>query len=332
MTKENIIKDILCDMSGILGSESLQRLENVLVTNLHGVHLEEECTALSPELDENKLALRRFITDKKLENLQDKSIMQYVRATYKMLQTVNKDYREVTNTDIKDYLITYSRLNKISNTTLSNIRLYISSFYSWACDNEYASRNPAKSIKNIKPDARRKICLNEEEKERIRDACRNSMETALIDFLLSTGVRVSELVSLDIVDVDWNHNSVLVYGKGRKYRTVYLTPQAKVHLIDYLKSRSDNNPALFITSSRGIRRMSVSTAEKITKGLGVRAGLQKNCTVHIFRKTLATTLHKNGCSLEYIKEILGHASTRVTEECYLIIETEDVQYAFKKAA
>ena len=332
-TKEDVIKNVLCDMSCVLGSEMLQRLENVLITSLHGIKLEEECTAGSTELDQNEMILRRFITDKTLENLDVKSIKQYVRATYKMLESVNKDYRQVSAVDMKDYLIMYKRTHNISNTTLSNIRLYISSFYSWACDNGYAAFNPVKCIRNIKPDPKRKIYLNEDEKEKIRDACKTPFEKALIDFLLSTGLRVSELVSVDITDIDWDRNQMTILGKRKKYRKVFLTPKAKIHLIDYLKTRDDNLIALFVVNGkRGLRRLSVSKAEEITKDLGNRAEIKKNCTVHIFRKTMATSLHRNGCSIEYIKEILGHSSTKVTEECYLTIEEADIQYAFNKAA
>ncbi|WP_343247740.1 tyrosine-type recombinase/integrase [Diplocloster hominis] len=331
--KEQIIRQILTAMSIVLENQDLRKLEQVLIITLQGVKIEKECTELSTvSMSRNEYIIHEFETDKKLENVREKSIRQYVNETRRMLDYVQKDFDQVEKSDIKAYF--YMLKDKVSVTTQSNKRLYISSFYNWAIENKYASFNPVACLKNIKPEARKKIYLSEEEKENIRSACRNELERALLEFLLSTGVRVGELINLDILDVDFNHNTVQVCGeKWRKYRTVFLTPKARVHLINYLKIRKDNNPALFVRNyddPSKCGRMRRENAEKITKNLGVRAGIQKNCTVHIFRKTLATTLHRNGCSLEYIKEILGHASTQVTEACYITIEPEEIQYMFNR--
>lgn len=329
--KERFINDILMAEQRELTNDQLKMLEINLRVWSRNISFHEECTQLSTKNDNNEYIIKLFISHKKLENLSERSIEQYVRTVWKMLEYLNKNYKDVTADDIKYYLAIYKTQNKVSSTTLAGTKRFLSAFYGWAAEEGLIQKNPVRAIKGIKPDPIKKEFLTEHEKELLRDNCKTTRELALVDFLLSTGIRVGELVTLNRDDVNFQMGTVNIVGhKARKFRTVYLSAKASKHLKDYLEGRVDNDPALFVGTRKPYNRLGNTSYESILKNIAKRAGIQKHCTVHLFRKTLATTLHRNGCSLEYISEILGHASTNTTRQCYLTICQEDIQAAFNK--
>lgn len=329
--KEKFINDMLMAEQAELTNEQLKTLEINLRIWSRNISFHEECTEVSTQVDDNEYTVKLFISHKKLENLSDLSIEQYVRTVWRMLEYLNKNYKDVTTDDIKYYLAVYKTQNKVSSTTLSCIKRFLSAFFGWAAEEGLIRKNPVRAIKGIKPDPAKKEFLTDHEKELLRDNCKGLRELALVDFLLSTGIRVGELVSLNRDDVNFQNGTVTILGhKTRKFRTVFLSAKAAKHLKDYLDSRVDDNPALFVGVRKPYNRLGNCSFENILKQIAKRAGIQKHCTVHLFRKTLATTLHRNGCSLEYVAEILGHSSTNTTRQCYLSICQEDVQAAFRK--
>ena len=329
--KEKFINDILLAEQKNLTSEQLRTLEIDLRIWSRNIAFHEECTQLSTDVDDNEYTIKLFISHKKLENLSDRSIEQYVRTVWKMLNYLNKNYKDVTTDDIKYYLAVYKTQNNVSATTLAGAKRFLSAFYGWAYEEGLIRRNPVRAIKGIKQDPAKKEFLTDHEKELMRDNCKTLRELALVDFLLSTGLRVGELVSLNREDINFQEGTVNVLGhKTRKYRTVYMSAKASKHLKDYLDCRTDENQALFISTRKPFKRLGSNSYESILKQIGKKAGIQKHCTVHLFRKTLATTLHRNGCNIEYIAEILGHASARTTQQCYISLCQEDVQAAFRK--
>jgi len=331
--KEKFVNDLILSEQEELTPAQLRALELNIRVLSRDIDFVQTCTELSTETDDNDYILRVFVANKKLENLSDLTIRAYVDAMRRMLDTLNKNYKNVTTDDIKYYLAMYKQRRNVSATTLAGIKRFLSAFYGWAYAEGLVPKNPVLAIKGIKPDPRRKEYLTDHEKELLRDSCRTPRELALVDFLLSTGVRVGELETIDRDDVNFQTGVVTILGhKTRKYRTVYLSAKASKHLIDYLESRADDNPALFIGSRAPWGRLKKCSYEAILKQLAARAGVHKHCTVHLFRKTLATTLHRNGCNIEYIAEILGHASTQTTEQCYLSICQDDVRAVFNKCA
>lgn len=330
--KEKFVNDLIIAEQEELSPAQLKALElNIRVLSRDIDFVQQECTEVSTYVDDNEYILKVFVANKKLENLSDLSIKAYVSAVRNMLDTLYKNYKDVTTDDVKYYLAMYKQRNRISATTLAGTKRFLSAFYGWAYEEGLVRKNPVRAIKGIKPDPQKKEFLDEHEKELLRDGCKDARELALVDFLLSTGVRVGELETLDRSDIDFTKKTVCVLGhKTRTYRTVYLSAKAAKHLKDYLDTRTDDNPALFVGCRRPFNRLGKSAYELILKHLAARAGVKKHCTVHLFRKTLATTLYRNGCSIEYIAAILGHVSTQTTQQCYLSICQEDVQSAFNK--
>lgn len=330
--KETMIKEILFDMSMKLGSNELQMLENVLRIKLRKCRIEEENTELSTYVDDNDYIIKLFVANKRLENLSPKSIEQYVKATRNMLCYMNKNYKDITTNDIKYYLAMYQQNRGVSQNTLANIKRFLSAFFTWASDEEYIEKNPVRPIKAIKQQAKKKEFLTKEEIVNMRDACKTLRETALLDFLLSTGVRVSELTSLNIKDVDFTKEEVNIYAtKTRAYRTGYLNENAKKHLLDYLNSREDDSEALFI-STRENKRINTQRVQKELQNIAERAGVTKHVTVHLFRKTFATNLYNAGCDIVIIKELLGHANIATTEKHYASVNQVEIRREHMRCA
>lgn len=330
--KENMIKEILFDMSAELDADKLYKLENVLRIKLNRLRVEKENTELSTYIDDNDYIIKLFVANKRLENLSEKSIEQYVSATRNMLQYLNKNYKDITTNDIKYYLAMYQQNRKVSQNTLANIKRFLSSFFSWAADEEYIAKNPVRSIKAIKQQFKKKDFLTKEEVVQMRDSCKTLREIALLDFLLSTGLRVSELVSLNKNDIDFSKEEVSVYAsKTRTYRTGYLNENAKKHLQDYLDSREDKNHALFV-SIRESKRINTSRVQKELQNIAARAGIKKHVTVHLLRKTFATNLYNCGCDIVIIKELLGHASVSTTEKHYASINQGEIRREHRRCA
>lgn len=330
--KEAIIKETLFEMSAELGSENLIKLENVLRIKMNRCRIEEEITELSTYIDDNEYIIKLFVANKRLENLSEKSINQYVNATRNMLNYMNKNYKDITTNDIKYYLAMYQQTRKVAQNTLANIKRFVSAFFGWAADEEYIAKNPVRAIKTIKQQFKKKEFLTKEEIVNMRDACKTLRETALLDFLLSTGVRVSELVSLNIKDVDFSKEEVSIYAsKTRSYRTGYLNENAKKHLLDYLGSRKDENEALFI-SKRKNGRINTQRVQKELQSIAERAGVSKHVTVHLFRKTFATNLYNSGCDIVIIKELLGHANIATTEKHYASVNQTEVRREHMRCA
>ncbi len=312
--KEIVISSIITAMSAELESRQLKQLDNILRQKLHGLKLEEECTDVSAWTDDNAYIVKMFLASKKLIGCKDGSLEQYALSIKQFFGTINKNYRDVTKDDIKYFLAI--RSGEVAHNTLANIRSNLSSFFTFLHDEGYIAINPIKTVEIRRIDTAN-IYLTVDEEVAVRDVRKSLRDEALVDFLFSTGVRVGELAAMDISNVDFAAGTVTFRGeKSDRFRTVILDARAKKHLMAYLDSRTDNNPALFVSErlyNGRPRRLKKDAIENITKAIGVAAGLRKVLTVHVFRRTLATRLADKGCPLDVIQEILGHRSPLTTK-------------------
>lgn len=233
-------------------------------------------------------------------------------ALRKFVRSIGKPLREVTTNDIRAYLLRYQMENGTKNSSLDKIRQAINRFFEWCVEEEIINRNPCKKIPKIKGEQPDRHALTEEQMEYCRMSCRNKRDTALLEVFYSTGARISEIARLNQDDIDWFEGSVKVFGKGKKYYTVYLNAKSRVALKAYLNSRKDNNQALFITA-RGARRLSVSSIRKFIEAIGRRAQIKDVVCPHVLRHTMATTAFRNGASLEMVQHMLNHASPATTQ-------------------
>lgn len=259
--------------------------------------------------------LKEFLLTKKLEGCSMNTIRSYHDTIKKLIDWTSangmKDLRELTARDIRNYLYTYQESRAISKRTLNGVRLILSSFYGFLTNEDYVSKNPLNQIKSIKYDEVVRNGFSDEDMEHIRNACKNIRDICIIDLLYSSGIRVGECVGLNIRDVNFSERELIVYGKGGKERICYFNARTKIEILDYLQTRVDRNPALFVHLKQPYDRLKKSGIEHMLKTLEKKTGID-DIHPHRFRRTLATNLLDKGMSLEQVQCILGHKKIETT--------------------
>lgn len=325
---EKFMTELLQATMEYLDQEQISKLKSDLFICLQKYEeLKERCTDLI-DIDQSYIKyLQLFLARKKTDGKSDRTIKQYELHLSTMLHFFNKSVSDITENDLFMYLAKYKKMRKVSNTYLNNIRRVFSSFFGWLNNKGYIEKNPTSGLEPIKTEKKIKKPFSDEELEKLRRSCNNERDLALIEFLYSTGVRVSELVQLDKMDINFYSKSVVVLGKGNKERETYLTPTACMHLQEYLNSRKDDNDALFV-SERGVKRLTVAGVENILKRIGKDANVE-NVHPHRFRRTMATNVLRKGAALEEVKELLGHTKLDTTM-IYCTISRENVKHTHQR--
>lgn len=321
---EQIISKVLMRMMG----KGIEELKMVLYCVLSDYNITEKSTELQ-SIDESwKEELGAFLVRKRVEGRSEGTIEQYNLHLRHMLQYINKPVKDITEADLFMYISMYKKQRKVSSVYLDNIRLVFSSFFGWLNNKGYIVKNPAAGLDPIKVEKRIKKPLSDTELEILRRKCIIKRDIALVEFLYSTGVRVSELIALNRQDIDFNSMDAVVYGKGAKERETYLNAAACMHLKEYLNSRTDENEALFVSLKSPHERLTVSGVEEILRRLGRATGIEK-VHPHRFRRTMATNILNKGMPIEEVKEILGHAKLDTTL-IYCQVNKENVKHHHRK--
>ncbi len=316
-----VIINVLNDMAEDLSVIQLKRLQEVLLKRL------DENNARS-EPAKNEEYLEMFLHAKRIEGCSDRTIDYYRSSNTHMLKMIDKPLRKVTTEDVRKYLSEYQKINNCGKSTLDNIRRNISSFFSWLEEEDHILKSPVRRIHKIKTKTVVKEVISDEDIERLRDNCEVMRDVAIIDLLYSTGMRVGELVNLDISDVDLDGRECKVYGKGDKERKVYFDAKAKLHLENYIKSRCDDNPALFVSLDAPFNRLKISGVEIRLRELGRKLNI---CRIHPhkFRRTMATRAIDKGMPIEQVQKVLGHSQIDTTMH-YAIVNQNNVKLSHKK--
>lgn len=326
--KDEFITQVLAIMMGIISQEQCGELKTVLYMALQEYELEKRCTELM-DLDQSYVHyLQLFLARKKTEGKSARTINLYKLHLTRLLQTLNMAVDKITENDLFVYLAKYKKDNNVSNAYLDNIRLVFSSFFGWLNAKGYIPKNPTAGLEPIKVEKKIKQPFSDEELEKLRRICDQERDLALIDFLYSTGVRVSELVALNRKDIDFYGKNVVVYGKGSKERETYLNAASCLHLKAYLDSRTDDNEALFVSERVPHARITVAGVEKILRRIGKDAGVAK-VHPHRFRRTMATNVLKKGMPLEEVRELLGHTKLDTTM-IYCTISKDNVKHSHQR--
>ena len=229
---------------------------------------------------------------------------------------------------MRTYLSEYQKINSCSKVTIDNIRRNISSFFSWLEEENYILKSPMRRIHKIKTNQQVKEVISDEEIEKMRDQCFCKRDLAILDFLYSTGIRVGELVNLNISDINFDERECIVFGKGGKERKVYFDAKAKIHLQSYLVDRIDRNPALFVTLDAPYTRLKISGVEIRMRELGKKSLVNK-IYPHKFRRTMATRAIDKGMPIEQVQKILGHSQIDTTMQ-YAMVNQSNVKNAHQK--
>lgn len=328
--KDELIRNILNGMSNIVTQDQLDHLRNVLNIELYNLKVEQQETALIVyEQDENAYIANNYLLAKKIEGCSEATIKFYGQTIKRLFDKLNnKSIREIETDDIRYFLGKYQIENKVSKVTIDNIRRNLNGFFNWLEDEHYITKSPARRIHKIKQDKIIKTPYSEEEVEKLRDACEDIRETALIDILLSTGMRIGELEKLKKSDINFHEGKIIVFGKGNKEREVYLNAKAKIHLAEYIMSRADDNPCLFVAKKKPYNGLKKTGFSHVLKGIAERAEVSK-VHPHRFRRTSATVALNRGMPIEQVQILLGHVNISTTQ-LYAITNSRNVKLSHEK--
>lgn len=312
---------IINKMADYLNVSQMKKLQEVLLQTF------SENTIQKEEVTNDEY-LQLFLDAKRIEGCSDRTIQYYSVTVDKMLQKIQTPVRKISTEEIRKYLVDYQKINDCSKVTVDNVRRNISSFFSWLEEEDYILKSPMRRIHKIKTKQPVKEIISDEAIEMLRDHCQCPRDLAMIDLLYSTGIRVGELVNLNISDVDFEARECVVFGKGDKERRVYFDAKAKLHLLNYLSERKDNNPALFVTLDAPYDRLKISGVEIRIRTLGRKLNMEK-IHPHKFRRTMATRAIDKGMPIEQVQKLLGHSQIDTTMQ-YAIVNQTNVKTSHQK--
>ena len=326
--KETIIQTVLDGMRAVLTENQLDLLADVTRKALSECEITPKATEEEQRNKENVELLGAFISSKKVEGCSDKTIHYYKSSIEKLIATVKKNVCDIATNDIRCYLAEQQEQRGLSKVTIDNLRRIYSSFFSWLEDEDYITKSPVRRIHKVRTDALVKEVLTDENIEVLRDSCQELRDIAMIDLLLSTGMRVGELVKINREDIDFQERQCVVFGKGNKEREVYFNARTKIHLKKYLEQRTDSNPALFVSLHEPHTRLTISGVEVRLRQLGKKVNLNK-VHPHKFRRTLATMAIDKGMPIEQVQKMLGHVKIDTTLH-YAMVNQTNVKIAHRK--
>lgn len=301
---EEKIVNIINEMAEFLSMAQLKKLQEIMVKEFAEAELEKSDIS-------NVDYLKMFLDAKQIEGCSERTISYYQSTINHLLKAVDISVRKMTTEDIRSYLADYQKINNCSKVTVDNIRRNISSFFTWLEEEDYILKSPMRRIHKIKTKTAVKEVISDEMIEKMRDNCAEVRDLAIVDLLYSTGMRVGELVNLNISDIDLEQRECVVYGKGDKERRVYFDAKSKIHIQDYLRTRTDDNPALFVTLLAPYNRLKISGVEIRMRELGRLVGVER-IHPHKFRRTMATRAIDKGMPIEQVQKILGHCNIDTT--------------------
>ncbi|MBQ6966316.1 MAG: tyrosine-type recombinase/integrase [Lachnospiraceae bacterium] len=324
--KEELITEIMQGMLLYLDNAQLKKLKQVMEHTLFNYDVSSTNTDFGE--DDSKALIDRFIAAKRIEGCSEKTLKYYQTTIDAMTVSLGKNVRHILTEDLREYLTEYQNRNQSSRVTIDNIRRILSSFFSWLEDEDYIIKSPVRRIHKVRTATNIKETYSDEDLEKMRDNCDGLRDLAMIDMLASTGMRVGEMVLLNREDIDFSERECVVFGKGNKERIVYFDARAKIHLREYLESRMDDNPALFVTLRAPYKRLQIGGIESRLREMGKRLSIPK-VHPHKFRRTLATMAIDKGMPIEQLQRLLGHQRIDTTLQ-YAMVKQSNVKNAHRR--
>lgn len=322
--KKEIINELQLKMLPYLNNQQLKMLQEAVETTLQRYEIQKVDLPFTETTD----FLTAFLTAKRIEGCSEKTLSYYQNTIQDMFAGTQKTAAQITTDDLRIYLTEYQNKRNSSKVTIDNIRRILSSFFSWLEDEDYIVKSPVRRIHKVKTAKIVKDTYTDEALELMRDSCGNARDLAIIDLLASSGMRVGEMVMLNRDDINFTERECVVFGKGNKERVVYFDARTKIHLQNYLDSRKDSCPALFVTRRMPYSRLNISGVEVMLRNLGKQLNLTK-VHPHKFRRTLATTAIDKGMPIEQVQQLLGHQKIDTTMH-YAMVKQQNVKMAHRK--
>lgn len=319
---KNVVYNVLNDMSDYLNISQMKHLQEILINRLSAESDDEY------EQIDNLDYVDLFLSAKNIEGCTNRTINYYQSTLFNMFKEIKLPIGEITTEVIRAYLIKYQLRNNCSKTTLDNVRRNLSSFFSWLEEEDYILKNPIRRIHKVKTGSIVKKVITDESIELMRDDCLTLRDLALIDLFYSTGIRVGELVNLNICDINFEMRECIVYGKGDKERRVYFDAKTKLHLQKYIRERNDSDEALFVSLNKPHNRLQINGVQIRLRELGRRLGIER-VHPHKLRRSMATRAIDKGMPIEQLQQLLGHNQINTTM-CYVLLNQENVKNAYRK--
>ena len=324
--KQQIISEVTQQMLPYLDNAQIQKLQKVLENVLFDCEITVQMEKKDTEDNTNLIDV--FVSAKRIEGCSEKTLKYYRTTIETMVSSVDKGIRHIQTEDLRSYLTDYQSKNQSSRVTIDNIRRILSSFFSWLEDEDYILKSPVRRIHKVKTATNIKETYTDEDLEKMRDNCTELRDLAMIDMLASTGMRIGEMVLLNKADINFNERECVVFGKGDKERIVYFDARTKIHLQNYIDSRTDENPALFVTLRSPHERIKIGGIESRLREMGKKLDIQK-VHPHKFRRTLATMAIDKGMPIEQLQQLLGHKRIDTTLQ-YAMVKQSNVKQAHRK--
>lgn len=303
-----------------------QIIERVLVELLQDYTIIKNETSLTISDIPEKITM--YLQAKKLEGLSDLTLQNYFYFLRRLSEHTHKQVRDITLNDLRMFL--FKECEGVKPSTANTKVCYLQSFFRWMVDEEIIDKDPSRKLHQVKLPKRLRNALTVEDIERLRLACKDTRERALMELLFSTGCRLSELVGINVEDLNFHDNSIRVIGKGNKERIVYFNDKTKVNIENYLKERPGLDVALFVTCKKPYARVGNRGIQKIINKIAERANFDKSVFPHLFRHSMATLTLQNGASIVTVQKLLGHSSV-VTTEKYTEANMDSVKYEYKQS-
>ena len=327
--KELFIKEVTTKMVDFLDDNQRIRLKEILTEICLNYQIEIiEQTKRQETQKNNTDILDRFIASKEIEGCSTRTLNYYRDNINKMFDTVNLPIKEITTEILRNYLSDYKSNSNAGMVTIDNIRRTLSSFFAWLENEDYIVKSPVRRIHKVKTTRRVKETLTDENLEKLRDTCSNVIDLAILELLISTGMRVGELIRLNISDINFQERSCIVLGKGNSEREVYFSAKSKMYIEKYLETRTDDNEALFLSLIKPYNRLGISGIEITIRNLGRKSNINK-VHPHKFRRTMATMAIDKGMPIEQVQKLLGHLKIDTTME-YAMVNQNNVKNSHRK--
>lgn len=323
--KQRIMKEIVQQMLPHLDNAQLQKLQEVLEHSLYNCEISGKVTEAE---DDSQKLIDSFVYAKRIEGCSEKTLKYYRTTIEAMTEAIDKGVRHMQTDDLRTYLTEYQEKHGSSRVTIDNIRRILSSFFSCLEDEDHILKSPVRRIHKVKTATNIKETYTDEELEKMRDNCEELRDLAIVDMLASTGMRIGEMVLLNKADINFNERECVVFGKGDKERVVYFDARTKIHLQNYIDSRIDDNPALFVTLRAPYTRITIGGIESRLREMGKNLEIEK-VHPHKFRRTLATMAIDKGMPIEQLQKLLGHKRIDTTLQ-YAMVKQSNVKQAHRK--
>lgn len=324
-SKEEVVIKLVGKLSLEFPEIDQLKVRSIAEEVLYKYHVLPQETALVASDIEEKISI--YLAAKKLDGLSLKTLKNYKYNLAIFADYLRKPLATINAMDLRMFLA--ARCKKMKASSINGQISILKSFFGWLHMEEYIPKNPSLKLKQTKQPKRVRHALNEEEIEILRQACETDREKALIEFLISTGCRLSEVIGVNKTDIDWNEMSLFVIGKGDKERKVYFNTKAKILLKKYLLTRSDENIALFVTSRKPHNRLGGRSIQREIKNIAIRAKIDKSIYPHLFRHSFATHKLNSGMPLPVIQHLMGHENPSTTQ-VYAELSEENVMHEYKK--